>query len=169
MDNLLTRKATPKEAEDISDIIKTAMKIYAADSNIPGTLTSLTEDVSDIKKYIENDELLVAVFHDKLAGTVRISKLKDNYYQISRFSVLPAMQKLGVGSILFFAAEDYLRSVKAEKCLLYTALTNISMVRFYASRGFELVETKYERGYPRGRFEKKYHRKKERGKGNEKK
>jgi len=157
MENISTRKATLEEARDISDIIKTAMKFYAADSNIPGTLTSLKEDVSDIQKYIENDELLVAVFHEKLAGTIRISKLKDNSYQISRFSVLPSMQKLGVGSILFFAAEDYLRSLKAKECLLYTALTNISMVRFYASRGFELVETKYERGYPRGKFEKKYH------------
>jgi len=156
MDNLVTRKAALKEAKDISDIIKTAMKFYASDSNIPGTLTSLAESVSDIEKYINQDEFLVAVFHNKLAGTVRISKLKEDSYQISRFSVLPAMQKLGVGSILFSAAEDYLRSINAKECLLYTALTNMSMVRFYASRGFELVETKYERGYPRGKFVKKY-------------
>ncbi len=156
MDNLVIRKAALEEAKEISDIIKTAMKFYAEESNIPGTLTSLSEYISDIEKYIDEDEFLVAVFHNKLAGTVRISKLRENSYQISRFAVLPAMQKLGVGSILFSAAENYLLEIKAKDCLLYTAMTNMTMVRFYTSRGFEIVETKYERGYPRGRFVKRY-------------
>ena len=156
MDNLIIREATLQDAAEISEIIKTAMKFYAADSNIPGTLTSLSESISDIEKYICEDKFLVSVFHNKLSGTVRISKFSNDSYQISRFAVLPAMQKLGVGKLLFEAAQEYLNNKNAKECILYTALTNMSMVRFYTSRGYELVETKYERGYPRGKFLKKY-------------
>lgn len=156
MDNLIIRKAVREDAEEISGIIKTAMEFYIKNSNIPGTLKSLTESIADIEKYICEDEFIVSIFHNTLSGTVRISELNKDSYQISRFSVLPAMHKLGVGSLLFASAEDYLRKVNAHECILFTALTNMQMVKFYTARGYELVETKYERGYPRGKFYKKY-------------
>lgn len=156
MDGLLTRQATPDDAEDILNVILISMNQYAKESKIPSVLKSLQETKDDILTYIEKDYFLVCEYHSNIVACIRVSKIKNNYSQISRFCVLPTMQKLGVGKLIFSKAEKYIESKKFKYCILYTALTNLSTVNFYSSKGFELIETSYERGYPRGKFKKSY-------------
>lgn len=71
---------------------------------------------------------------------------------ISRFAVHPSLQKLGVGNVLFTQAEEYMETCGYQSVVLHTALTNAPLVRFYMKRKFKLIETKTDRGYPRGTF-----------------
>jgi ribosomal protein S18 acetylase RimI-like enzyme len=157
----------PASIDDLSamqELIATAMAQYAKDSMIPTKLEALCETAEDLKQHIMEDCFLLAFRGEHLVGTLRISPFKEhpgiagkqNAY-ISRFAVLPSMQKRGVGKALFAKAEEFITARSYSKVYLHTALTNTPLVRFYTARKFELVDTATDRGYPRGLFMKDYH------------
>jgi N-acetylglutamate synthase-like GNAT family acetyltransferase len=154
MKNILVRKALIKDSSEMLSVIHTAMTQYAKDSMIPQTLESLRESIEDIDRYIKSDTFLVAIFKDKIVATVRISKETEDTALISRFAVLPEMQKAGVGSILYEAAQKQIEDDGYEKIVLYTALSNHKTVNFYKAKGFELLSIDSGSIYPRGRFGK---------------
>lgn len=153
------RQATVADLPEMQRVITDAMIRYAEDSSIPTPLESLTETIEDLRRHVLQDYFILAFRGEKLVGTLRISRMNDpatpSAY-ISRFAVLPSMQKLGVGNALFSKAEEYLHSGGYRRVFLHTALTNARLVKFYTSRKFDLVETGTERGYPRGTFMKEY-------------
>lgn len=163
------RRAAVGDIPDMQRVIRAAMEQYAKNSSIPTALEALSETQEDLKRYVLQDCFLLAFRGAHLAGTLRISSAenkgreavcdpdaitKDAY--ISRFAVSSSMQKLGVGKALFAAAEEYLVQNGYRRVFLHTALTNAPLVRFYTSRGFHLIETSHDRGYPRGTFQKTY-------------
>lgn len=152
MKNILVRKALIADSREMLSVIHTAMTQYAKDSMIPHTLDSLKENIEDIERYIQRDVFLVAIFKDKIVATVRISKETEDTVLISRFAVLPDMQKAGVGSILYEAAKSQIEADGFKKIVLYTALSNHKTVRFYRSKGFELQSVESASEYPRGMF-----------------
>jgi N-acetylglutamate synthase-like GNAT family acetyltransferase len=154
MKNLLVRKALLTESNEMLRVIQAAMTQYSKDSMIPHTLESLRESIEDIDRYINSDTFLVAIYKDKIVATVRISKEAEDTVLISRFAVLPEMQKAGVGSILFEAAQKQIEADGYKKIVLYTALSNHKTVRFYKTKGFELLSIDSGSDYPRGRFGK---------------
>lgn len=150
------RRAGVSDIPEMQKVITIAMNQYARDSNITTVLDALGETATDLEKHIIDDYFLLAFMADKLVGTIRVSRIASGEAYISRFTVLPDMQKLGVGSILFKAAEEYIR-ISGYRCVsLHTALSNRHLVRFYAQRDFKLAETKTDRGYARGTFIKHY-------------
>ena len=157
------RPASIVDLPAMQGLIATAMAQYAKDSMIPTRLEALCETEEDLKRYVLEDYFLLALRGEHLVGTLRISPFKEhpgvitkqNAY-ISRFAVLPSMQKRGVGKALFAKAEEYLTACGYSKVYLHTALTNTPLVRFYTARKFELVDTATDRGYPRGLFMKDY-------------
>lgn len=155
MKTIHIRRAVKEDAGVLSAIIRTAMTKYKEDSGIPGILDSLNETHADIERHIAENIVLIAFQLDEAIGTVRISQRSSNTAEISRFAVLPAAQKTGVGSKLFDEAEKIILLQGLQFITLHTALTNHSTVRFYVSKGFEHTETSTERGYPRGTFVKK--------------
>lgn len=154
MENLVICKAETSDSKEIIELIHKAMTQYVKISNIPANLASLKETEKDIEKYIKSDHVLKAVIKGKIVATIRVSRHDDKTAQISRFAVLPGMQKWGIGNKLFSEAEKYLIQCGISKVFLYTALENFPNVRFYESKGFSLMETSYDRKYPRGRFVK---------------
>ncbi len=164
------RRAAVGDIPDMQRVIRAAMEQYARNSSIPTMLEALAETKEDLERYILEDCFLLAFRGAHLAGTLRISSAqrkgggedaggneqspKDAY--ISRFAVSASMQKLGVGKALFASAEEYLMQNGYRRVFLHTALTNAPLVRFYTSRGFCLIETSNDRGYPRGTFQKTY-------------
>lgn len=156
MHKYLIRKAELSDVPEIQNVIRVAMAQYIKDSGIPSTLDSMTESQADLEKYICNDYFLIAFYEKKPAGTLRVSAISEREAYISRFAVLPSMQKLGIGSRLFEAAENYLKENGFLSVSLHTSLNNTALVRFYTARHFVLQETKTDRGYPRGLFVKKY-------------
>lgn len=152
------RLATISDLLDMQRVITVAMTQYAKDSSIPTILDALVETEDDLKNYVLNDYFILAFHGNSLVGTLRISSDEDNKSTsyISRFAVLPSVQNRGVGNALFVQAENYLKSKNCKTVLLHTALTNTPLVRFYTRRNFELIETKTDKGYPRGTFVKHY-------------
>ncbi len=164
------RQATVSDLPEMHRVISAAMTQYAKDSSIPTVLEALRETQEDLLEYVLHDYFLLAFREEKLVGTLRISLVNEKSIlpstpvdvpnrrtaYISRFAVLSSMQKLGVGNALFSEAEEYIKINGYQKAVLHTALTNAPLVRFYTKRKFILVETKTDRGYPRGTFIKHY-------------
>lgn len=185
MNSCQLRQATVSDIPEMQRVITVAMAQYAKDSAIPTVLDALLETEENLREYVLRDYFLLAFRSDKLVGTLRISRLDETRAQtgnavdrlvndpvavavpastttsstayISRFAVLPSMQKLGVGDALFSKAEEYLKNNGYQRVILHTALTNAHLVRFYMKRKFERIETRTDRGYPRGTFVKEYH------------
>ena len=146
------RKAAAEDAADMLSLIRQAMDVYVAQSGIKTPLDSQRETAEDLVRHIETDQVLVAVLHGQLAGTVRLVRLDSLTAYFCRFAVLPAYQRSGVGQMLCQAAENWLADQGFEKIILHTAMSNAPLVSFYQQRGYEWLETSEERGYPRGTF-----------------
>ncbi|MBP7402159.1 MAG: GNAT family N-acetyltransferase [Clostridia bacterium] len=149
-------RAVPADAEGILDVVRAAMTVYVRESRIPGVVDSLREQVGDVLSHIVQDAVFVARRGSRIVGTVRISTEPDGFAYLSRFAVLPGNQSLGIGSRLFDAAEAYMAEAGIHTVRLHTALTNRNLVRFYERKGFRLVGSSDDRGYPRGLFIKEF-------------
>ncbi|MHB1483324.1 MAG: GNAT family N-acetyltransferase [Saccharofermentanales bacterium] len=154
----LIRQAEIADLEEMKQVIKVAMDQYSLVSHIPvqSPVDALRETSDDLKSHILSDYFLVAVFEGKIVGTIRVSEISEEAAYISRFTVLPSIQKIGVGSVIFEAAENYIIKKGYREVSLHTALRNTSLVRFYEKHQFRLWETKNDRGYARGTFIKHY-------------
>lgn len=148
------RQATVADGPELLALIQVAMGVYARNSGISTLLESQQESLAELLTHLQTDYVLVAEHRGRLIGTVRLIRGDDDAAYFSRFAVLPALQQTGVGRTLYQAAEDWLRGQGIRHIRLHTALTNQPLVNFYRARGFELVETKTTRGYPRGLFQK---------------
>lgn len=148
------RKAQACDAPELLSLIQTAMAVYAQHAGIETPLDSERETEDDIRASIENDLVLVATDHDQLIGTVRLVTQDPETVWFTRFAVAPERHRSGVGQKLLYAAEQALVKRGVRYLLLHTALSHPSLVTFYKSRGFMLLETHYDRGYPRGLFQK---------------
>ncbi len=166
------REAVPEDAPELYRVVSEAMELYRIASGIPcGKLDAGSETVTDVRDAIISVPVFVAVLPDgSIAGSVRlieknIRELSDSglcgelslgpeshvgYF--SRFAVHEDLQGLGIGSLLYRAAEEKARDLHYSHLLLNTSLANRTMVSFYEKRGFDLIGTDHSRGYPRGLF-----------------
>lgn len=149
---IMIRRALSADAADLLALVRRAMAVYARHSGIETTLDSELETLVDMRIHIEQDHVLVAEQAGQLIGTVRLVRQDHDTAWFTRFAVSPDRQRAGIGQLLLQEAESCLRQSGCRQVLLHTALSNPSLVAFYQTRGFTLLETSYERGYPRGLF-----------------
>lgn len=148
------RPAVLADCTELVHLIQLAMRDYAEKSGITSPLDALAETEQDMADQIEHQTVLVAEHKGHLIGTVRLVRISADHAYFSRFAVHPHLQQTGVGRLIYQAAESCLISAGYRQVDLHTALTNISLVNFYQSRGFQLIQTDHSRGYPRGLFRK---------------
>ena len=153
--DIIIREALDSNAQDIVAIIREAMTIYASESGISGILPSLKETEEDISRYIREDKVLIAESGKMIAGTIRIREVSATEAEISRFAVLPAFHKSGMGSRLFIAAEEEIIKAGYESITLHTSLNNRKLLNFYISRGFVVESQSLSNGYRRGALRKR--------------
>jgi GNAT superfamily N-acetyltransferase len=166
------REAVPEDAPELHKVVSEAMELYRIASAIPcGQLDAGSESAGDVRDAISSVPVFVAVLPDgSIAGSVRLVEkiipvLSDSalYGKLSlepdshigyfsRFAVHEDLQGLGIGSLLYRAAERKARELHYSHLFLNTSLVNLTMVSFYERRGFVLLETDPSRGYPRGLF-----------------
>ncbi|NCA99643.1 MAG: GNAT family N-acetyltransferase [Clostridia bacterium] len=152
--DIIFRQAVPADSTELLKLIQWAMQVYAAKSGITTPLDAFSETVFDLEQQIARDHVIVAEHKHALIGTVRLVRRSPDQAYFTRFAVHPHLQQTGVGRLLFQAAEAWLLQNGFSIVELHTALTNETLVNFYQSRGFVLVETDSSRGYPRGLFRK---------------
>jgi ribosomal protein S18 acetylase RimI-like enzyme len=172
---ITVRPAFLDEAENIHEVISVSMRMYCFNAGIPeAALDASSETADDVRAAILTVPFFVAVSNkDGIVGSVRLIQRKISSFDIlqlpeklclspdadasyfSRFAVHEDLQGLGIGSLLYNAAEKKARKIQSPYLLLHTALSNQIMVSFYEKRGFELIWEDPSRGYPRGLFGKK--------------
>jgi len=169
--NLISiRQARPDEAEQIHSLVTLSMQMYCKNAGITNDkLDVSSETTDDVRAAITLWPFFVAVnSKGELTGSVRLLHKKissfgipelsgklsadpDDYVSyFSRFAVLEDQQGLGIGSLLYKAAEAKARELTGTYLLLHTALCNPVMISFYEKRGFTLLFEDTSRGYPRG-------------------
>lgn len=152
--DLHIRRAGDEDAPELFQLIRTAMAVYARQSGIATQLDAQAETLDDLLDHIRRDQVLVAIHRGSLAGTARLVHVDAETAYFCRFAVLPSLHRSGVGRRLFQAAEQWLLENGYRQVSLHTALSNQPLVAFYRARGYKLVETSTDRGYPRGTFKK---------------
>ena len=85
----------------------------------------------------------VATFRRKIIGYSHIRKRKGSW-ELFRIYILPSFHHQGIGSALVRRGENFLRSKKARKYLVYPNSRNKSGIRFYQAMGFIQNPSKYQ-------------------------
>jgi GNAT superfamily N-acetyltransferase len=119
------------DAEAVSDIIRTTMRISNSVDYLPERLQPLIDYFSSAKvEEINRSRIcLVAEEEGKLLGT---AGLEEN--EIVTFFVLPAHQGRGIGSALLRNLEEYARAQHIAELKLDASLTGTP---FYAHHGYQ--------------------------------
>jgi len=172
---ITVRGACLDDAEQIHRVVYESMQIYCSNSGIArDKLDASFETIENIRSAITASPFFVAVKPDgtivgsarllpkqisdfavpELAGLLALGQ-DDIVSYFSRFAVKEDLQGLGIGSLLYQAAQTAAMQTQSKGILLHTALLNRIMVSFYEKRGFTLLFEDPSRGYPRGLFGKK--------------
>lgn len=166
------KRATIKDAESLSKLIRNAMASYKHDSGIAGdVLESMSESVESVARRIRNSRCLCIYDEENNPiGTITIRKINnplkfsfsdktESYLSrfpqvgyISRFAVDSKSRNTGLGVNLIEAALASPEAQETGVVLLHTAVANEKMDRFYHNSGFYLLDSESSRGYERGLF-----------------
>jgi ribosomal protein S18 acetylase RimI-like enzyme len=166
---IYVREAVEDDAQIIHEVVSESMELYRIRSGIPeGMLVSASETMEDIRSAISQMPVYVAVDSSgRIVGSVRISiqtatsfgipelpsilgvLSETNVAYFCRFAVHEDRQGLGIGNLLYKAAEEKVRSMHVSSMLLHTSLRNQTMISFYKKRGFSVLYEESSRGYPR--------------------
>jgi len=148
---------------------------YGQDSKIPpNMLESVTESVESVADrishgiclcYWDGPEPVATVTLTIVTNPVKYSfsgrtmdalnNIEPAGY-ISRFAVRSDLRTSGLGVKLLDSAEEKARDLGVKGLFLHSSKDNTSLVRFYANRGFEMIDSEQSRGYNRGLFIKKF-------------
>ena len=153
---ITVRRAFPDEDDQIHRVVCESMQIYCSNSGIASDkLDASFETIDTIRSAISAVPFFVAVntggtivgsvrllpkqISDfavpELAGLLALGR-EDNVSYFSRFAVKEDLQGLGIGSLLYKAAQTAAIESHSTGILLHTALLNRIMVSFYEKRGF---------------------------------
>ena len=170
MHNIHVRVARYNEAGIICKLVHESMTSYCLDSGIPEDYIEATrEEIGAVEDAISSGVVFVALSEkEEILGTCRLyirptrdfqSALPKNGKGFSsriayfaRFSVWDTWRGKGIGNFLLKYCEEIAKKTSCSHMLLHTARTNLGMVDYYESRGFELISTDESRGYKRGLF-----------------
>jgi len=148
--NVIIKKATIDDIPSIHKITIEAFQKYALDLGLPDQVKALKETYESIEKDLKNKIVLVAWIQDEPAGTIRCEILPPgNVGYISRFSVRPQAQGMGVGRALLSAIEKEAVERRVSLLTLHTASKMTSLVRFYYGMDYYIDSTTTDRGYIR--------------------
>lgn len=92
--------------------------------------------------------IIFAKLGEKIVGTVALSKISDDKYEMIKMGVIPAAQGKGIGMELGRAILIKAKEMGAKKLVLYSHSKLTSALRIYEKLGFqpeELEEGKYGR------------------------
>lgn len=154
-ENVIVRTAVEEDAADIKKITSEAFSAYAKAVGIGNKLAALQETEEDIKRDIQDKVVFIAFKDGQAVGTLRIEIKGDTAY-LSRFGVLLAYQKNGIGRALMAVVDKFMTERKVKRLCLHTASKVSSLMRFYYGCGFYVESVSSERGYLRAFLCKDY-------------
>jgi len=131
--NLLLRKASIADANDIANVYLTSRKKLVAFAPLVHSDESVRQWVC--KDLLFNEEVIVAEENSTIIGMMSLTK-HEGIGRIRQLYILPSAVGHGVGSAMIKMAKSTLGS----PIQLYTFQENIGARRFYERHGFEAIE-----------------------------
>ena len=131
MDQITLTRATDADAQDVLKITKRAFDLYAREIRKRESVAALYETLSDVLSDIHNKNVFVAKIDGETVGSVRFELLSDGIAYLSRFSIDPEAQNLGIGGLLLEKVRIECLSMGVRAITLHTASKMRSTVAFY--------------------------------------
>ena len=147
---VVIRPATVDDIADVQVITRAAFADYERNLGQigAGNVKALTETPEDIEKDIRTKNVLIGLVNGQPISSIRFEICGDIAY-ISRFGVLPTVQKSGIGGMMLDAVESVCRDKYVKAIALHTASRMYGQVRFYYGHGYFIHSTTTDRGYIR--------------------
>ncbi|MBU3192034.1 GNAT family N-acetyltransferase [Clostridium bowmanii] len=154
--DIVVRKATLKDVEQIRLLTRDSFMMYAENAGITALVAPLSESYEEVEKEVRTKEVLVALFNEKIIGSLRIEIKADNTAYLSRVGVSELYQNNDVGRILMNAVDELMEMMGIDCLYIHTASKVFSLVKFYYKKGFYIESTTKDRGYIRALLCKEY-------------
>ena len=124
------------EVNDLESILKIQKQAFIIQAEIYNdfTLPPLHEKLKNIKKDLERNTILKAVYKNKIVGSIRGSEHNDSCH-IYRLSVDPNIQNMGIGVLLIRAIENQFPQVK--RFDLFTGYKSKKNLYIYKKTGYK--------------------------------
>lgn len=149
--NLEVRPALLSDAAAIGSITHQAFTLYAHDLGLPVPVAALAETPKVVEEEIKTKHVLLGLLEGEPIASIRFAYFGNIAY-ISRFGVLPGVQKSGIGKELLAAVCRQCEKDGIAAIALHTCTKMMPQVRFYYGQGFYIHSTTHNRGYVRGLF-----------------
>ena len=136
MDHIYLRAATVEDAPAVLAVTKKAFELYAQAVRKRENIRALYETLDDVLYDIETIHVLVCELDGEIVGSVRFTLLEEGIAYLSRFSVDPDVQNLGIGGLLLEKVRLECINLGERAIKLYTASRMRSTVSFYLKNGY---------------------------------
>ncbi|MFP4017179.1 MAG: GNAT family N-acetyltransferase [Halanaerobiales bacterium] len=145
------RIAQEADAGEIYYLVQRAFSSYGKNGSSPAS----REQIEDIYTDIRENTVLIIEINNLIVGTLRLEKDMEERYYLKRFSIHPEYQGHGLGTILYYQAEEIVKEMGGRSICLYSSTEDQKLVNFYSKCGFVCIEKDYQNGYERGFLVKK--------------
>lgn len=149
MEQILLRRAKQEDAQDVLDITHAAFDLYAKEVRKRESIAALFETLEDVKNDINNKYVYVCEMDGEIIGSVRVTLLGQGIAYISRFSISPDAQNLGLGGLLMEKVRVECASMGVRAITLHTASKMRSTVAFYLKNGYYIHSISKDADYIR--------------------
>lgn len=149
MDQILLVKATEQDAPEVLEVTKRAFDLYAKEIRKRESVAALYETLDDVLSDIRNKNVYVARIDGEMVGSVRFEILTEGIAYLSRFSVDPEAQNLGLGGLLLEKVRIECLSMGIRAITLHTASKMRSTVAFYLKNGYYIHSISRDSDYIR--------------------
>jgi len=149
MDQILLVKATEADAPEVLDVTKRAFDLYAREIRKRESVKALYETLDDVLSDIRGKNVYVARIDGEMVGSVRFEILTEGIAYLSRFSIDPEAQNLGIGGLLLEKVRIECLSMGVRAIALHTASKMRSTVAFYLKNGYYIHSISRDSDYIR--------------------
>lgn len=137
------------DAEDVLAITKQAFDLYAKEVRKRESIAALYETLDNVSDDIRNKYVYIAKIDGQTVGSVRFEVRDHGIAYLSRFSMLPDVQNLGIGGLLLEKVKLECLSLGVKAITLHTASKMRSTVAFYLKNGYYIHSISKDSDYIR--------------------
>lgn len=149
METITLKRATPQDAADVLHVTKLAFDLYAKEIRKRESIAALYETLEDVESDIRDKHVFIARIDGETVGSVRFTVYEQGIAYLSRFSMLPEVQNLGIGGLLLEKVKMECQTLGVRAITLHTASKMRSTVAFYLKNGYYINSISKDSDYIR--------------------
>ena len=149
MEIIRLSRAQEQDAQGVLELTKEAFELYAREVRKKESIAALHETLDDVLRDIREKNVYVCTVDGELMGAVRFALLPEQLAYLSRFSVKPEAQNLGLGGLLLEKVKMECLELGVRAICLHTASKMRSSVAFYLKNGYYIHSISKDSDYIR--------------------